>query len=76
MSVFVPTRESVERIKDIISEDIEGCVFDYHVADALGIDYGALRIAISKDNTPIKEIASFCYYKKITINDLLFDEIT
>jgi len=72
MSGFVSTRESLERIKDIISKDIEGCVFNHHVADVLGMDYGALRIAISKDNMPIREIAKFCYEKELIVNDLLF----
>lgn len=46
MNVFVSTRECVDRIKDIICEDIQGCIYDHHVADALNMDYGTLRIAI------------------------------
>jgi len=74
MSVFISTRESVERIKDIISKDVDGCVCDYHVADALGMDYGALRTAKSVDNIPVREIAQFCYERELVVNDLLFDE--
>lgn len=73
MSTFITARESIERIKDIISIDIQGCVFDYHVAEALDMDYGTLRIAKQKNNIPIREIAKFCYDKKLIINDLLFD---
>lgn len=73
MSVFVSTKESVERIKDIISVDIQGCVYDHHVADALGVEYSALRTAIARDKTPVKEIAEFCYVKGLVVNDLLFD---
>ena len=73
MSVFISTKESVERIKDIISKDVEGCVYNHHVADALGVEYSALRTAIARDNTPVKEIAEFCYVKGLVVNDLLFD---
>lgn len=72
MSTFITARESIERIKDIISPDIDGCVFDYHVADALDMDYASLRVAICKDVMPIREIAKFCYDKKLIVNDLLF----
>lgn len=72
MRVFVSTRESVERIKDIISQDIQGCIFDYHVADALKMDYVTLRIAISKNRNPVEEIAMFCYSKNLIVNDFIF----
>ena len=72
MSVFVSTRESIERIKDIISSDIRGCIYDHHVADVLGLDYSTLRTAIAKDKMPVKEIAEFCYDKKLIVNDLVF----
>lgn len=70
---FVSTKESIERIKDIISVDVEGCVYDYHVADAIGVEYSALRTAIASDKTPIREIALFCYERKLVVNDLLFN---
>ena len=72
MSVFITTKECVERIKDIISEDVGGCVYDHHVADVLGIEYSALRTAIARDNMPVREIAEFCYGKGLVVNDLLF----
>lgn len=74
MSVFITTKETVERIKDIICKDIDGCVYDHHVADALGVEYSALRTAITRDKTPVKEIAEFCYAKGLVVNDLLFEE--
>jgi len=73
MSVFVTTKECVERIKDIISVDIEGCVYDHHVADALGMSYDALRTAKAVDSMPVREIAEFCYCKGLVVNDLVFD---
>ena len=75
MSIFISTRESVERIKDIISPDIQGCIYNHHVADALNMDYGALRIAISKDRIPVEEIAKFCHSKKLIVNDFIFPKI-
>lgn len=74
MNEFIPTRETVERIKDIICNDVKGCVFDHHVADALNISYDKLRVAIYRNNTPIKEIVGFCYRKNIIINDLIFNK--
>ena len=74
MSVFITTKESVERIKDIISVDVEGCVYDHHVADALGVEYSALRTAIARDKMPVREIAEFCYGKRLVVNELLFDD--
>ncbi len=73
MSVFISTRESVERIKDIISKDIEGCVYDHHVADVLGMSYDALRTAKAVDSLPIKEIAEFCNGKGLVVNGFLFE---
>ena len=73
MSVFITTKETVERIKDIISKNIEGCIYDHHVADALGMESGALRMAITRDKTPVKEIAEFCYANGLVVNDLLFE---
>jgi len=74
MSVFVTTKECIERIKDIISVDIEGCVYDHHVADALGVEYSALRTAIARDKMPVREVAEFCYCKGLVINELLFEK--
>lgn len=69
---FAETREVIERIKDIISSDVKGCVFDYHVADVLEMRYSTLRIAVSKNKMPLAEIVIFCHKKDLLINDLLF----
>ena len=69
---FVTTREAVERIKDLISKEVTGPVFDHHVADALGIAYGSLRISIVKNRMPVKNIALFCFSRNIIINDVVF----
>ncbi len=75
MSVFISTKESVERIKDIISIDVNGCVYDHHVADVLGVEYSALRTAIARDKIPVREVAEFCYCKGLVINELVFNQV-
>lgn len=73
MKEFADTREIVERIKDIISNNVDGYVYDYMVADVLGVRYSALRFSISKNTIPdLKKIARFCYAKNITINSIIF----
>jgi len=71
MSEFVDCREVVERIKDIVSKEQEGFVYDYQIADILKIGYSTLRFAISKNKLPIREIARFCYHRNLIINDLI-----
>ena len=73
MREFTNTREIVERIKDIISKEIDGFVYDYHVAKALNITPNSLRIALKRNKLPdLKQIAIFCYKKNVNINDLIF----
>jgi len=72
MKEFIECREIAERIKDIMSKDVEGFVFDYMVADELGIPYSTFRFAITKNKPPVKEIALFCYKRKLIINDIIF----
>jgi len=73
MSVFVEAREMIERIKDVISKDTDGFVYDYHVADALDISYSTLRINIMKNKPPIVKIIIFCRKNGLNIDDFLFN---
>jgi len=51
----------VEKIKDVMSKHIsKDNVFDWHVADALGINEGTLASRIKRDSPPLKEIILFC----------------
>jgi len=75
MDEFVECREAIERIKDRISLDIRGKVFDWHVADELNIPYSTLRINIMKNRLPLKEIAKYCYRNKINLNEVVFTNI-
>jgi len=72
MSVFIDTREIIERVKDHISKDIKGYVFDYHVADALEMSYSTLRINIMKDKPPIVKVVIFCHKHNLKIDEFIF----
>ena len=62
---YLDTKVMVENIKDIISEDVQGKVFDHHVADALGMDYGSLRMCKSTNKIPYEEMITFCFAKNV-----------
>jgi len=72
MSNFIETREVIERLKDRLSHEVDGKVFDWHVADELKIPYSTLRIKIMKDKMPVREIVLFCYKRKIDIKSVIF----
>ena len=72
MSEFVETREIVERVKDVLSKDIKGNIFDWHVADELGIPYSTLRVMIMKNRLPLKQVALFCYKRDLSITTMIF----
>ena len=76
MNIYIPTREVVEKIKDIICTNVDGCVYDYYVAEVLKMDYSALRTAISKDKMPVDEVVLFCYKEKLVVNDFIFKKNT
>ncbi|MCX6076408.1 MAG: hypothetical protein NTW78_05905 [Campylobacterales bacterium] len=61
MNELCETREMVERIKDIISKRLGNIkVFDWHVADELGVSQMNLATMIKRDSPPLKEIMLFC----------------
>ena len=72
MDEFVECREVIERVKDILSKDIKGNVYDWHAADELGIPYSTLRVMIMKDRLPLKQIALFCYKRELSITTMIF----
>jgi len=69
----VPFLEVVERIKDIISHEVEGRVFDRHVAEALGLSTNTVRIYKSVDYLPLEQIAYFCAVRNVSLDWLIFD---
>jgi len=72
LSEFVETREIIERIKDIMSNERDGFIYDKDVAIELQIPNSTLRFAIYKNRIPYMEISKFCYKRKLIINDIIF----
>ncbi len=67
----------IEKIKDILSNEIgERKVFNKDVAKALGITPENLSILKKRNKIPYEEIAYFCAKRKISINWLLFDQLS
>ena len=71
----VPFREIVERVKDIISNEVVGKVFDHHVADVLGLEYTSIRIYKVNNYLPLKNIIMFCQSKQISVDWMLFSHL-
>ncbi len=66
--------EVIERLKDILSKEQEGKVYDKDVAKALGISPEYLSILKKRKKIPFKEILDFCAKRQININWLLYDQ--
>ncbi|GHV01054.1 transcriptional regulator [Campylobacterota bacterium] len=66
--------EVLNRIRDVISHEVNGRVRDQDVAQALGLKAGNLATLKSRDRLPIDEIALFCAKRRISINWMLFDQ--
>jgi len=61
MNELCDTEEIVERIKDILSRHIKNNeVYDWHVADVLGIDDNNLSVMKKRNKRPLQEILLFC----------------
>lgn len=69
----VPFYEIVERIKDIISHEIEGRVYDRHVADELGLSVNSVRVYKSADYLPLEQLALFSARRGVSLDWLIFD---
>jgi SOS-response transcriptional repressor LexA len=67
--------EITEKVKDIISSDIDsGKVFDKDVAAELGISQATFATMKKRGAIPYKELMEFCARRKISINWLFFDQ--
>ena len=64
--------EIVERIKDVISFEVDGKVFDKHVAKKLHLSANTLRIYKVKNFIPYERIAKFCLENNISFDWLVF----
>jgi len=72
---FAEFREIVERIKDIVSNERDGFIYDYHIAQILNIKYRTFRQAIADDKIPFQEVAIFCCKRGIVINHLVLRDV-
>lgn len=70
----VAFEEIVERIKDKISHRVNGKVFDYHVAEAIGLDYSYLRVCKVTNAVPFQNVIIFCQNQNISIGWMIFNE--
>jgi phage repressor protein C with HTH and peptisase S24 domain len=67
--------EVIEKLKDVISENIQGKkVFDKDVANALNIPQSTFATMKKRNSIPYEEILQFCAAKKISVNWLFFDQ--
>jgi len=64
----------LEKLKDIISKDINKKVFDKDVATALSIPQTTFATMKKRGSIPYREILEFCALKKISVNWLFFDQ--
>ena len=72
MSEFVECKEIMERVKDIMSKEKDGFIFDRDVMKELNIADSTYRFAIYKNKIPYMEISRFCYKRNLIINDIIF----
>lgn len=67
-------KEIIQKLKDIISKETEGIVYDKDVAREIGISAGSLAQHKLSGTIPFYNIALFCAKRKISINWILFDQ--
>lgn len=67
-------KEIIQKLKDIISEETKGYVFDKDVACELGLSPSSLAQHKLCGTVPFYNIAFFCAKRKISINWVLFDQ--
>lgn len=61
MNELCSTGEMVERLKDVLSKHItQNNVYDWHVADVLGLSCENLASMKSRNKVPFEEIILFC----------------
>ena len=64
----------ITKIKAILSQTIQGNVYDKDVANALGIKPGTFASMKRRNSTPHKAILDYCVANHINANDLLFSK--
>jgi len=67
-------KEILETLKDVMSLENEGKIFDKDLADALGMTSVNLATKKKRNQIPYAEISSFCAKRRIAINFILFSQ--
>jgi hypothetical protein len=65
---MISTHDLFENLKDILSKEVEGKVFDCHVADAISMTEDNVRQRRRRNSIPFEEVLDFC--KKRDLNPL------
>jgi hypothetical protein len=62
----------VERMKDVISLEVGGKVYDKNVAFALGIEPAVMANMKCRGRIPYDAVTGFCIEKRVSVNWILF----
>ena len=68
----VPMQEIVDRVKDVVSPNVDGKVYDKHAAEALKMKTTVLRVYKCVNYLPIDHVVMFCVENEISIDWMLF----
>lgn len=64
----------LDRLKDVLSCEKGGIIFDKDVAKALEINQFNFATMKARSTIPLQEITTFCVKRKISINWILFGQ--
>jgi SOS-response transcriptional repressor LexA len=75
--VMFDFKEIVDKLKDIISAEMgDRKVYDKDIASELNINHLTFATMKNRNKIPYQEVLDFCARKKISINWLLYDQVT
>lgn len=65
-----------DNLKQILVQEKENCkkIYNKEVADALNISEFNYATMKNRESIPFKQIADFCYARKISINAILYNQ--
>jgi len=66
--------EIIEKLRDVLSTEKEGKIFDKDIATALDITSVNFATMKKRDSVPFSNILDFCALKKISINWMLYGQ--
>lgn len=67
-------KETIEKLKDILSKEKEGRILDKDVAIALGVPVDTFKKQKSNNHTPYLQVMQFLAKRKISINYFFFNQ--